>query len=203
MLEIRGAGEQRAVTLDGDRVTIGKSPSNDVAIAGDGTVSRLHAVLERFDAGWSVRDLGSRNGTFVNGRRIWDARILRAGDEIRVGRTTLVFRVPGGAPDTGTTDTAEGTPDLTRRERDALLALCRPVLAGDVFTEPASIKQMARELGVTEAAVKQHLVHLYDKFGLYEGTERRRVRLANEAIHRGAVTLGDLRDATGPDLPEG
>lgn len=203
MLEIRAPREQRAVTLDGDRATIGKAPSNDVSIPTDGRVSRLHAVLERFDAGWAIRDLGSRNGTFVNGRRVWDSMILRSGDEVRVGETTLVFRFPGEVRDVGSTDTAQGRPNLTRRERDVLLALCRPVLGGDVFTEPASIREIARELGVTEAAVKQHLIHLYDKFGLYEANERRRVRLANETIHRGAVTLGDLRDAPGPDLPEG
>jgi hypothetical protein len=45
--------------------------------------------------------------------------------------------------------------------------------------------------------VKQHLAHLYDKFGLFETGERRRVRLANEALHRGIVTLGDLRNAPG------
>jgi hypothetical protein len=45
--------------------------------------------------------------------------------------------------------------------------------------------------------VKQHLAHLYDKFGLLETGERRRVRLANEALLRGIVTLGDLRNAPG------
>ena len=76
----------------------------------------------------------------------------------------------------------------------ALLALCRPVLSADLFTEPASIRLIAEQLVVTEAAVKQHLLRLYDKFGVYESGERRRVRLANEAVRRGAVSLADLRD---------
>ena len=67
------------------------------------------------------------------------------------------------------------------------------MLSADLFTEPASIHQIALELVMSEAAVKQHLVRLYDKFGVYDG-ERRRVRLANEAVRRGAVTLADLRD---------
>jgi DNA-binding CsgD family transcriptional regulator len=51
---------------------------------------------------------------------------------------------------------------------------------------------MAEALFVSEAAVKQHLAHLYDKFAIYDG-DRRRGRLANEALRRGAVRLSDLR----------
>jgi DNA-binding CsgD family transcriptional regulator len=80
------------------------------------------------------------------------------------------------------------------------VALCRPVLSGDLFTEPASIRELAAGLFVSEAAVKQHLLHLYDKFGLYDDGERRRVRLANEAIRRGAVSLADLRATAPPAL---
>jgi DNA-binding NarL/FixJ family response regulator len=70
--------------------------------------------------------------------------------------------------------------------------LCRPLVTGDVFTEPASIHQIATALVVTDAAVKHHLLRLYDKFAIHEPGERRRVRLANEAINRGAVNLNDL-----------
>ena len=71
-------------------------------------------------------------------------------------------------------------------------ALCRPLLTGDAFTEPASIRTIAEELVVSEAAVKQHLSRLYGKFDVAQG-ERRRVQLANAAVARGAVKLGDLR----------
>src|ERR671935_2751587 len=87
-------------------------------------------------------------------------------------------------------------PDLTRRERDVLAALCRPALHGNVFEEPASVREIAAALVVTGAAVKQHLLHLYDKFGTAESGERRRVRLAREAIRRRAVVLSD--SAQGP-----
>ena len=80
-------------------------------------------------------------------------------------------------------------PELTRRERDVLAALCRPVLSDDVFAEPASVHEIAQVLVVTDAAVKQHLLHLYDKFGIDAG-QRRRVSLAKEAIRRGALDLG-------------
>jgi tetratricopeptide (TPR) repeat protein len=81
-------------------------------------------------------------------------------------------------------------PELTRRERDVLAALCRPVLSNDVFAEPATVREIAQALVVTDAAVKQHLLHLYDKFGIDASVRRRRVSLAREALRRGAVDTG-------------
>jgi DNA-binding NarL/FixJ family response regulator len=63
-----------------------------------------------------------------------------------------------------------------------------------MFAEPASLHDIATVLVVTEAAVEQHLLRLYDKFGIAPGTGSRRSRLANEAVRRGAVSLADLRD---------
>lgn len=191
-LEIWGGSGPQLRPLDTDRVTVGKAEANDVTLGSDGTVSRLHAVFERYAAGWCVRDMGSTNGTFVNGERIWAEVPLRHGDEVKLGAARLVFRADEAAGADATVAT-DAPPELTRRERDVLVALCRPVLSGDVFTEPASTQQVADALVVSEAAVKQHLARLYDKFAIYE-TERRRVRLANEAIRRGAVSLTDLRE---------
>lgn len=191
-LEIWGASGPQLRPFDTDRTTVGKAEANDVSLPGDDTISRLHAVFERYAAGWCVRDLGSTNGTFVNGERIWAERPLRHGDEVRVGSTRMIYRADDVAGSDATVAT-EAPPELTRRERDVLVALCRPVLSGDVFTEPASTQQVADMLVVSEAAVKQHLARLYDKFEIHD-VDRRRVRLANEAIRRGAVTLTDLRD---------
>lgn len=182
------------VALEGERVTIGRGTTNDVAVAADPELSRVHAVLEPLGDGWCVRDVGSSNGTYVNGERIWSARSLHSGDEIRAGSTRLIYRGASVAEEETITRTASPPPPLTKREHDVLVALCRPVLSADLFTEPASLHQIATELMVSEAAVKQHLMRLYDKFGVYDGGERRRVRLANEAVRRGAVTLADLRD---------
>jgi pSer/pThr/pTyr-binding forkhead associated (FHA) protein len=192
-VEVWRAEGRDLVALEAERVTVGKAASNDIAIRSDPKVSRLHAVLERFAAGWCIRDLGSHNGTFVNGRRILAEHRLEGGDEIGVGQTRLVFRMEEPGRHDTKTQAAEGAPGLTLREREVLLALCRPLFAGDLFTEPASIREMANELVVTEAAIKQHLLHLYDKFGIHDETSRRRVRLANEAIRRGAVSLAELR----------
>jgi hypothetical protein len=181
------------VALSGDRLTIGKDPSNDLTIDSDATVSRLHAVLERFSSGWVLRDVGSRNGTFVNGERVFGERVLRPGDEVRIGQTRLVYRADASQPQVTATEAARPAPQLTQRERDVLLALCAPLLRGSLFTEPASVRDIAAELVVTEAAIRQHLLHLYEKFGVPEDVDRRRVHLANDAIIRGAVTVADLR----------
>ena len=181
------------VELAADRSTIGKAGENDIAVDDDATASGLHAVLERFAAGWCVTDLGSSNGTWVNGERIWASRRLRHGDEIRIGQTRLVFRDPL-APAGAATEVELAAPALTTREHDVLVALCRPLLARDMFTEPASTRTIADELVITQAAVKQHLANLYDKFGVgAEGS--RRARLANEALRRGAISLTQLRDS--------
>jgi DNA-binding CsgD family transcriptional regulator len=183
------------IGLDVTRVTIGRAATNEVDLTSDSKASRLHAALERLPAGWCIRDLSSRNGTFVNGVRVDRDRPLHPGDEIRVGNTRLVFRAERSAADPGLTEAAERPPDLTPREREVLIALYRPIAgSSEVFAEPASTREMARSLAVSEAAVKQHLARLYVKFGIDDG-DRRRVRLANEALRRGAITLADVRSA--------
>ncbi|MFL5798791.1 MAG: FHA domain-containing protein [Actinomycetota bacterium] len=199
-LEMWANGVLERIPLEGERITIGFSDSNDVPLPLDRTVSHVHAVLERVATHWCIRDLGSRNGTFVNGDRIWGERPVKTGDEIRIGTVRLFARGRRSGDSGKGTVGFEIGPDLTRREREILAALCRPMASGDVFREPASIRQIAAELVVTEAAVKQHLARLYDKFGIVE-REGRRARLANEAIRRGTVSTADiLRAAEGrPD----
>jgi pSer/pThr/pTyr-binding forkhead associated (FHA) protein len=186
------------IPLRGEKLTIGQASTNDVPLVFDRTVSRVHCVIEPVAARWCVRDLSSRNGTFVNGERIWGEQPLRAGDEIRVGTVRFVARLEDGGAHGDETVGAETGPALTRREREVLIALCRPMFSGDVFREPSSTRQIASDLVVTEAAVKQHLSRLYDKFEIFE-QEGRRARLANEAIRRGAVNTAELRGQKPPD----
>ncbi|HEX8007968.1 MAG TPA: hypothetical protein VF482_16245, partial [Trebonia sp.] len=77
-------------------------------------------------------------------------------------------------------------PELTRRELDVLISLCRPALSDEAFVAPATPREIAGDLVVTEAAVKQHLLRLYQKFRIPEGPNRR-TRLANEVITLGLV----------------
>ena len=167
--------------------TVGRGPGVDVELR-DPTVSRLHAELVRRGPYVYVADLGlSRNGTLVNGRPVTRA-VIGPHDVISFGAVRA--RVTG-VPETDQADTVElgrrqVTPDLTRREREVLVALCRPALDQSAFATPASTRDVARELVVTEAAVKQHLLRLYHKFDIEEGSNRR-TRLANEVIAAGVV----------------
>ena len=140
-LELAGPDAVRRVPLEAERATVGKHEANDVPLPPDETASRLHAVLERYPTGWCVRDLGSRNGTWVNGERVWQVRRLRDGDRLLLGRTSLVFRTDEPLAGLGPTEPGEPPPELTRREREVLVALCRPLAGGEVFTEPSPIRR--------------------------------------------------------------
>jgi hypothetical protein len=63
---------------------------------------------------------------------------------------------------------------------------------GDIFTELATVREIAAALSVTENAIKLHQANLVAKFGI-DGVERRRSRLANAALDAGVVTLANLR----------
>jgi hypothetical protein len=77
--------------LDSAPLTIGRGGQNDVSIEGDEFASARHARVEpRRDGVW-VQDLGSTNGTHVNGVRIDRARKLAGGDVVRIGETELRF----------------------------------------------------------------------------------------------------------------
>jgi FOG: FHA domain len=75
--------------LIGDLIRIGRAPSNDVVID-DPTVSAQHASLTKSASGYRLKDLGSTNGTQINGVSIADAE-LNDGSEIRFGYVTGVF----------------------------------------------------------------------------------------------------------------
>jgi hypothetical protein len=85
----------RRVVLDRDTLTLGRLPACELAVA-DPNVSRRHAEVRRGpDGTWLVADLGSTNGTKVNGERIGGPRQLKDGDEITVGSTTVRFEASG------------------------------------------------------------------------------------------------------------
>ena len=72
-------------------VLVGRDPAADVVIA-DTEISSRHASLAPGDGGVAVEDLGSTNGTFVNGQRVTGAQQLHAGDRIQLGATVVEVR---------------------------------------------------------------------------------------------------------------
>lgn len=73
----------------GDEITVGRAAGCGIALTADSTVSQLHARLFRKEGRLYVEDLGSTNGTFVNGRKVSRPTELRGRDRLQVGATVM------------------------------------------------------------------------------------------------------------------
>lgn len=101
LLDLLAPRDEAAAAMDalqppdvprGERLVLGRENTCDYVIQ-DKTVSTRHAELERTDKGWLIRDLGSRNGTRVNGWRASE-QPLAAGDEVALGARRFFFAPP-------------------------------------------------------------------------------------------------------------
>lgn len=121
-LERFGPTGRDPVVLDEARraLSVGKSADNDLVIDDDPAVSRVHARLEHLGPAWCITDLGSTNGTTVNGERVFAPRTLFDRDEILVGRTRLVLRVVGARGDVTTADALYVTESAVKQHLDRL-----------------------------------------------------------------------------------
>ena len=87
---LEGPGLRVGSTITVSSATVvGRDAGSGITVDGDDFASSRHASIEpRADGVW-VRDLGSTNGTFVNGERITDRTLVRTGDTVRIGQTEL------------------------------------------------------------------------------------------------------------------
>jgi hypothetical protein len=188
----------RLVPLEGDGpITIGRGITADIVLDWDSEVSRVHAELVRVAGSWAVVDDGlSRNGTFLNGRRVNARKRLASGDAIRVGGATLRYLAP--ADRESTTLTAVDTQEilLTEAERRVLIALCGPCLRDDAVATPASNREIGEELHMSVAGVKARLRALFARFAVEDELpqNRKRGELVRRAISTGVVSRRDLTD---------
>lgn len=88
-------GETSEVELGLAPLSIGRGDTNALVLKDD-LASRRHAVIERTQSGYLLKDLGSSNGTWFKDERLGE-RLLQDGDELRIGRTTIVFSEPAPA----------------------------------------------------------------------------------------------------------
>lgn len=187
---------QRIVVLSRrDSLTIGRQPASDVALSWDAAVSRVHATLERVGDEWTLVDDGSsRNGSFLNGERVHGRRLLRDGDIIRIGSTTIAYLVPrerDGSPSTAAM-TSSRVPQFSTAQRRVLVALCRPLVM-DRFGSPGTNRQIADELVLGVQTVKSHMQALVEAFGIQDLPQnQKRAELARLALEHGAVTEDEL-----------
>jgi pSer/pThr/pTyr-binding forkhead associated (FHA) protein len=193
LVHLDGGGRQRIVELGAvASMTIGRSPSSDVPLAWDHEVSRLHAVLAHEGGEWTIADDGlSRNGSFVNGRRLRGRHRLRDGDSIKVGGTLLVYLCGDGSPQGGTTTAATTLaepPVLSDAQRRVLVSLCGP-LDDAPFAGPRSNREIAEDLFLSVETVKTHLRALFDLFGIGELPQnRKRAELVRRAYESGVLS---------------
>lgn len=107
LIVLAGAKEGTQIPLKKDKFIIGRA-SECTLRAGSSAISRRHCAIVRKDDAWFVRDLGSRNGTFLNDTAVSEPTPLKVGDEIRVG--PLHFRVAEVAAATDVSKTAKPAP---------------------------------------------------------------------------------------------
>ena len=188
--------EQRRWALQAAVVTIGREASADVVIDGDLLVSRLHSTLERVAGAWTIVDNGlSRNGTFVNGRRVSGRVQLHDRDQIRIGGTVLTFCAPAEIDGLHTLvgEPLPTTVRLTPAQHTVLIALCRPYKDELAYATPATNQQIADELFLSVDAVKTHLRALFHKLGIdHLPQNQKRARLVEMALRYGLVSAHDL-----------
>jgi pSer/pThr/pTyr-binding forkhead associated (FHA) protein len=187
-----GAGCQQIVGLpEGADVPLGRVPGGGIALDWDPEVSRVHAVLERVGGCWFLTDDNiSRNGTFVNGARVHGRRRLDDGDVIRCGSVELAFHDPSRAADAPTLkadDAPHAAARLSPAQRRVVAELCRPLI-DDPRAAPATNKEIATALVVSQETVKSHLRAAAEAFDLDALPQNeKRLRLAWAAMESGAV----------------
>lgn len=198
-------------------LTVGRARTADISLHWDDEVSRLHARIELVGddpaADWTVVDEGSRNGSFLNGKRIRGRARLYAGDTITVGATAISFHAPatgGGdtAPATGAPHAASSSEEhepefdplatsiakrpvtrdlLSDTQRRVLAALARPYRLAEEG-RPATDAEIAAELFLGVETVRMHLGKLFHQFDLEAFPEdQRRTRLIERALLWGLI----------------
>jgi hypothetical protein len=186
---LEGHEQRWSLPADGGVVTIGRASSAQVCLRGDGHVSRVHAFLEQVGGVWTIIDDGlSRNGTFLNARRLTHRARLRDRDKIRIGETVLTFCGPPQTANqlTVAADRLPAVTRLTEPQRLVLVALCRPYGDARPYATPASNQQITDELCLSLDAVKTHLRVLFRKFGIEDLPQnQKRARLAEIALELG------------------
>jgi ABC transport system ATP-binding/permease protein len=113
-LAIDGPGGRQEYSDLAGTIVIGRTADNTIALPND-QVSRRHAQIEIRLAGWTVMDLGSTNGTLLNGTHLiqHQAAVLASGDVLQIGSYTIHIR-SAGSPPSGTTPAPEHTHDVSR-----------------------------------------------------------------------------------------
>lgn len=153
---VRGGSSTGAIAVK-DAVTVGRDEACEARFAVVG-VSRRHARIVR-EPGGTLRllDLGSRNGTYLNGRKV-QAAVLRSGDEIRVGPVVLSLRIVGET--SGQTKAPE--PNAVHERLSA-----REWEVAQLVAEGLTNGEIGDRLGISAGTVGRHLSNIYQRLEIH------------------------------------
>lgn len=147
-LSVRGGdGSFRRIRLANKPISLGRSSDNDLSFADDAGLSRSHLCIEPGPGGWMVTDLGSKNGTFVNGVFLQGSRRLAPGDRIRAGDVVITF------------DAGDSCQEGEAQEMTVSLAQALAVSGPETAEVPRALRAFAR--AARELALRRPLAELY------------------------------------------
>jgi DNA-binding CsgD family transcriptional regulator len=180
LLEVSSEAGTSRMPTRGASLRIGRAADNDVVLTTEPTVSRYHAELVSVEDSWAIRDLGSHNGTHVNGTRLAENSTQTVGpaDVITLGAVTLrLLEMDEG--DGLTVEDGRGRElhrlltALSQREREVLT----------LVAQGRTDEQVANELFISVKTVHSHLDRIRDKTSV-----RRRAELTRLAVRLGLAT---------------
>jgi DNA-binding CsgD family transcriptional regulator len=165
-------GGVQGLYLDDGRFVLGRSSDCDFIID-HRTVSRHHAEIVVLDGTAAIRDLGSRNGTYVNGDRACDGQTVLPGDRVSIGNVLLVLKLrPASNPAVDSAIETEECSD-TQFDPSVIVAKLSPahkrVLQG--LLKGLHNKQIARELGISSNTVHLHAQAIYRLLRVHSRSE--------------------------------
>lgn len=182
---MEGSEQGKQLSVDADLMIGRTAPGEEGRLGGDPEISRVHARVSRGDDGrLIVEDLGSANGTFVNGQRIDAPRSLDLGDLLRAGKTVLQV-----------TDSSGAVPEKTKA------ATLAPGALTSVAAEPAEQllitagTSIGRRLTLSDELVIGRTVSGDGRLSDDREVSRRHARIVRDAT--GQLTIEDLRSANG------
>jgi pSer/pThr/pTyr-binding forkhead associated (FHA) protein len=181
LIVLAGAKQGLEIPLKKDKFFIGRA--KDCALrAGSEAISRRHCVIVRDNGRWTARDLGSRNGTFVNDNRITEEVTLSPGDELRVG--PLIFRIATAA-DAATTPSAAPAAEAKSRKQPPVKSVADVAQRTINNADP----------GATEDDVSRWLLGVADPERDATLKETRTLRLEETTLSRPATLPESSADA--------
>lgn len=180
MLEINGESGASRVPIRATPVRVGRVADNDVVMANEPSVSRHHAELHHDDGGWRVVDLGSLNGTHVNGIRLAEGASARLGHGDILGLGSVTMRL---APLVVADNLTVEDPGAGEHHRLLTALSEREVEVLSLVAVGRTDAEVASELYISVKTVHSHLDRIRDKTGV-----RRRAELTRLAVRLGLST---------------